>query len=124
MLAQSDLERELYEARLKHARDERARTKYAIDTGLAEGRANGHAQGLSEGLSEGLSQGLSQGRDEGRTREARNLILRLGTRRLGTVPESVIQALQATTSVEELEDLADRIVDVSSWDEFVAAGLP
>ena len=110
MLAQSDLE--LYEASLKHARDERARTKYVMDTSLAEGRA------------EGLAQGLSQGRDEGRTREAQNLILRLGTRRLGAAPESVVQALHATTSVEKLEGLADRIVDVSNWDEFVAAGLP
>jgi len=116
MLAQSDLERELYEARLKHARDERARTKYVMDTSLAEGRA--------EGLAQGLSQGRDEGRDEGRAREAQNLILRLGTRRLGSAPESVVQAIQATTSVEKLEDLADRIVDVSNWDEFVAAGLP
>ena len=31
MLAQSDLERELNEARLKHARDERARTRYVME---------------------------------------------------------------------------------------------
>ena len=95
MLAQSDSERELYEARLKYTRDEAAREDYATEKGRAEGRAE----------------------------EARTLILRLGTRQWGAVPPEIAKSLEAFKSVDRLEELVDRVVSCSSWDEFVKAGL-
>ena len=52
--------------------------------------------------------------------EARKLLLRLGTRRFGT-PDLLTQTvLDEITSVERLEQIVDRLLDVSGWDELLA----
>ena len=103
MLAQTDKERELYEARLKYTRDEAARQDYATDKGRAQGRAQGRAEATRE------------------------MILRVGSRQWGIVPRDVATSLEAITSTERLEDLVDRVLDSGSnftgWDEFAQAEL-
>ena len=103
MLAQTDKERERYEARLRFERDQAAREDDATERGLARG----------------IAQGLSRGR----ANEARTLIRRLGSRRWGGIPVGVAEFLEAITSVERLEEMADRVIDCSSWDEFIQPGL-
>lgn len=107
MLAQTDKERERYEARLRFERDQAAREDDATERGLARG----------------IAQGLSQGLSRGRANEARTLIRRLGSRRWGGIPVGVAEFLEAITSVERLEEMADRVIDCSSWDEFIQPGL-
>jgi predicted transposase/invertase (TIGR01784 family) len=65
MVAQSDLERERYEARLKLQRDMSTALAEARDEGLERGRE----QGLERGLEQGLERGLEQGRKEGQVRQ-------------------------------------------------------
>jgi predicted transposase YdaD len=59
--------------------------------------------------------------DEGRAEEARKLLLRLGTRRFGTPDHRTQTALEETISTDRLEQLADRLLDVSGWDELLAS---
>ena len=103
MLAQSDTERERYEARIKFERDRAAAEDDATERGLA--------QGLEEGLS------------QGRANEAKTLIRRLGTRRWGVIPANVAESLESITSVEQLEEMADRVIDCRGWNEFIQPGL-
>jgi predicted transposase YdaD len=57
-----------------------------------------------------------QGREEGRESEARSLVLRLLTRRMGELPESVIQQVN-TLSLESLEALGEALLNFSSMDD-------
>jgi predicted transposase YdaD len=77
-------------------------------------------EGRIEGLNQGLNQGLYQGRNEGRTEEARNILLRLGTKRFGPLPPHIQAEIAGIASVERLERLTDRVLDVESWEELLA----
>jgi hypothetical protein len=52
--------------------------------------------------------------------EARAILLRLGTKRFGPPTDPTRSALEAITSVEHLEQLNERLLDVESWDELLA----
>jgi hypothetical protein len=52
--------------------------------------------------------------------EARVILLRQGTKRFGPPSADVRAALEAITDVEQLETLADRLLDVENWDELLA----
>jgi hypothetical protein len=61
-------------------------------------------------------QGIQKGRQEGRQEEGRSLVLRLLNRRIGNLPESVIQQVN-TLSIESLEALGEALLDFSSMDD-------
>jgi predicted transposase/invertase (TIGR01784 family) len=61
MLGQTDLQREIYEGRLKARRDERMRWYEATEQGLQRGLEQGLQRGLEQGRQEGLQQGLTKG---------------------------------------------------------------
>jgi predicted transposase YdaD len=63
-------------------------------------------------------QGLLQ---EGRAEEARKIVLRLAERRFGAPDKESQTKLESMSVVEQLEQLAERIYDVSSWIELLAA---
>ncbi|WP_309716802.1 hypothetical protein [Armatimonas sp.] len=90
-----------------------------IQEGLDKGLQEGLDKGLQEGLSKGLERGLEQGTEQGRTTEARRLILRWGTKRLGALSSQVEAALNAA-DLERLEVLADRLPEAESWEELLA----
>jgi predicted transposase YdaD len=58
--------------------------------------------------------------EEGRLEEARAILLRQGQKRFGPATAKVRAALEAITSVERLELLAERLLDVESWEELLA----
>lgn len=67
-------------------------------------------------LEEGEVKGLARGRAE----EARRILLALGKKRLGP-PDARVQAtVQAIADVDHLEQLTERLLDVSSWQELLA----
>jgi predicted transposase YdaD len=66
------------------------------------------------GIAEGLEQGLIQGRREGE----RSLILRLLTRRIGVVPADLTLRIEQL-SIEQLEALAEALLDFSRVEELV-----
>ncbi len=67
-----------------------------------------------------LAEGEAKGKAEGRAEEARRLILRQGTKRFGPPGASVEAAIVGIGSVERLELLAERLLEVESWDELLA----
>jgi predicted transposase YdaD len=63
---------------------------------------------------------LEKGEARGRITEARALLLKFGGKRFGVPDASTQAALEAITSIEELERLADRLLEVESWQELLA----
>jgi len=51
--------------------------------------------------------------------EARALLLRIGRKRLGD-PAASIEAAVAASPLERLEQMADRLLQVESWEELLA----
>jgi predicted transposase YdaD len=82
---------------------------------LEEGEARGEAKGRAEGKAEGKA----EGRAEGKAEEARNLVLRLGVKRFGPLASPAREAIERIVSLEELERLAERILEVESWKELL-----
>ncbi|MFB2897066.1 DUF4351 domain-containing protein [Aerosakkonemataceae cyanobacterium BLCC-F50] len=70
-------------------------------------------EGRQEGRQEGLQEGLQEGRQEGLQQEAFALIVRLLTRKFGTIDEGVRSQL-STLPVSLLEDLAEALLDFES----------
>lgn len=59
--------------------------------------------------------------DKGRVAEAKKFLFLLGRKRFGTPDAAATAALEAITEIDELEKLAERIVDVSNWQELLAS---
>ena len=70
-------------------------------------------------IEKGIEKGIEQGERRGRLIEARHLLLRAGTRRLGTPSAPVLAFLNAITSIEHMETLVDRAYAVESWGELL-----
>jgi hypothetical protein len=51
---------------------------------------------------------------------ARSLILRQGKKRFGPASASVEAALQAVNDRDRLEQIAERVLDATSWDDLLA----
>jgi predicted transposase YdaD len=66
-----------------------------------------------------LQDGRAKGRTEGRLEEAREALLRLGSRRLG-VPDNSIRDILERASLTRLHDWMDRLLEVKSWQELLA----
>ena len=70
-------------------------------------------------IEEGRRKGLQEGLREGEARGARKTILRLGRIRFGEARDAVVSRLDAISDLEELEQLGERLLNVSSWDELL-----
>ena len=60
---------------------------------------------------------LEEGEAKGKLEEARTILTRLGSRRFGNPDAKTLAALNGITSVERLEELLDRLVIVSNWND-------
>lgn len=71
-----------------------------------------------------VAEGEAKGRAEGKAAEARHLLLRLGRKRLGAIDAKTKAAIEEISSIAQLEDLSERVLDVASWQELLAPGRP
>jgi hypothetical protein len=62
---------------------------------------------------------LDEGREEG-LNALRRALLRLGRKRFGEPDEETRQAICAIRDPDRLEELSERLLDVSTWDELLA----
>jgi len=76
---------------------------------------------LEEGKSMGIEEGKSMGIEEGREDEARRLILRFGTRRLGLPTAEVVAEIERLNGREQLEVMLDRVLDAASWESLLSS---
>ncbi|MBD2678584.1 MULTISPECIES: DUF4351 domain-containing protein [Nostoc] len=65
---------------------------------------------LKEGEQRGEQRGREEGREEGRKAEGQLLILRQLTRRVGELPQQVLERIE-TLSLEQLENLGEALLD-------------
>ena len=82
-----------------------------VEEGRQEGMQKGRQEGRQEGMQEGRQEGMQKGRQEGE----QILLQRMLTRRFGEIPDwAQKRLLQA--SPEQLEQWADRLLDVPTLD--------
>ncbi len=67
---------------------------------------------LEEGEMKGMAKGLAKG--------MREILLRQGRRHLGVPDAATLARLEAIMDIQRLEQLSDRILDVSTWEELLA----
>ena len=67
-----------------------------------------------------LEEGEARGVAKGEVNEARRVLLRQGCRRFGPSEPDIVATIEAIGSIERLEGLLDRILDVSGWEELLA----
>jgi hypothetical protein len=66
---------------------------------------------------EGIVLGLEKGREQGREQGVRSTLLRLLGQRFGEVPPPIRARVEEIDSLDELDGLVDRILEVKSLDE-------
>ena len=72
-------------------------------------------------VEEGVAKGREEGVVKGRMEEARRILFRLGERRIGQAAgASVRSRIESIDSLEVLEGLTDRLLQVRSWEELLA----
>jgi predicted transposase YdaD len=71
---------------------------------------------LAEGRQEGIQQGIEEGLQQGLT-ELRRVLLLQGTGLFGPPSPEARARLEDESGIERLEELAQRIIRVKSWDE-------
>lgn len=57
--------------------------------------------------------------DEGREIQARKMIQKLGTRKLGPPDEATITLLEGITDIDRLEQILERVFDATSWQDLL-----
>jgi predicted transposase YdaD len=76
---------------------------------------------VEEGVQKGLAQGLEKGLEKGRLEQTRHLLLLLGKQHFGRPASAKVRAqLETVPSLEILENLSGRLLQVRSWDELLA----
>ena len=76
---------------------------------------------LDEGRREGREEGRKEGREEGKLQEARDLLIRVGRKRLGSPTASIVKRIKRIEDRLRLEELLVRLNDVENWNELLAA---
>lgn len=80
-----------------------------IEEGRQKGRSEGLDQGRTEGRLEGRLEGRTEGRAEGQLLASRALLRRLLEAQFGTLPEALIQRIEAVADIEKLQAAAVRV---------------
>jgi predicted transposase YdaD len=82
---------------------------------LEEGRAIGWEKGYAIGMARTWEKGYAEGRILG----AKRILIRLGRLRFGPLPRTLQRKLKAIADMEKLYEMVDRLLVVSTWDEFI-----
>lgn len=65
-------------------------------------------------------EGIPIGEARGSVKEAQTILLRQGTKRFGPPTARTWRRIASITSIERLERLAERLLDVTSWQELLS----
>jgi predicted transposase YdaD len=75
---------------------------------------------IEKGAAKGRAEGIAKGKAEGRAEEAQQILLRLGTKMFGKPDATTKAAIAAIRDHEQLEALAEKVLEVNSWQELLA----
>ena len=75
---------------------------------------------IARGVAVGEARGEARGVAVGEVREAQQLILRIGAKKLGPAPAGIEGVLRAIQDRARLERIADRLFDAPGWGGLVA----
>jgi hypothetical protein len=64
---------------------------------------------------------LEEGEEKGCLKEAKKLLLRLGSVRFGAPDETAQATLTGLNNLEQVEELTERVLHVESWQDLIAA---
>jgi len=64
-----------------------------------------------------LEQGRAEGQEIGRRKEAVDVLLKLGRKRLGPPDPRTVASIEEIADVARIEELLETVLDVASWDE-------
>ena len=78
---------------------------------------------FQKGRAEGMAEGKAEGKAEGRRDGTREDLLRLGRKKFGAASDAVSTEIMAIDDPDRLAALLERILDVSTWEELLAAPL-
>jgi hypothetical protein len=96
--------------------------------GLAAASAKGYVgvdtEIYADVFAKNYAEGFAEGDAEGRIDEARTTLLRLGAKKLGPSGERIEAEIATMRDVDRLNDLSDRVDDVSTWDDLLAPPGP
>ena len=81
-----------------------------MEKGIEQGMEQGIEQGMEQGMERGIEQGMEQGMEQGVKQGKLDLVLRQLGKRLGSL-EPKTEARIAKLSVEQLEELAEALLD-------------
>ncbi len=87
------------------------------------GRLMGYLSGLwleRKGWNVDESEYVNEWMDRGQVREAQQLILRIGAKKLGPAPAGIESVLRAIQDRDRLERIADRLFEAPGWGDLVA----
>ena len=108
--------------RRSQRRKEIAKMKKTIaQADYEDGLKFGLDKGVKLGRDEGVKVGVKVGRDEGRIETLREMILRVGSKRLGAPGARWKKRLQDISDASKLDQLCDRVLDIPSWAELFSA---
>ena len=66
-----------------------------------------------------LQEGRDEGEAKGEARGERNFLLRVGAKRFGDPDDQTLSTINALSSLEQLDQLSDRLLEVESWAELL-----
>ena len=90
--------------------------RLATQRGMEQGIAQGIEQGIAQGIELGIELGLQQSTERGVRIGAAKVIERLLARRFGPLTAETRARLQ-TSTLEQLDRWADRLLDAATLDE-------
>lgn len=89
----------------------------AVELESDEGRKR-EVKEMSQTIAQSIYQeGKQEGRHEGALAHARSSVLRVGRKHFGEADDSVIAKLNALKDLDHLDRMAERLLEVASWDE-------
>ena len=87
------------------------------DEAIAASEDKGREEGREEGRKEGRKEGRNEGRREGREDATRQAIILLLKHNCGSVPDEVMEKLNAISELSRLYEILEQAMDVRSIDE-------
>ena len=77
----------------------------------------GIERGIEKGIEEGIEKGIERGIEKGKLTSRRETLLRQLRRRFGRLPDELVETIERTDDLDQLDTWLDRVVSAKNLDE-------